>query len=151
MKKGILFICSGNYYRSRFAEEYFNYLAQQHNLEWLADSKGLSQNMPNPENPGPISANALEALIERNIEGKGIDRYPQPFIKADFKKYHRFIAMSEVEHRPMLESRFKEYLDKVEFFEVGDLPLEEPKAAMQKIAALVDEIVKEIIAEKKVA
>ena len=151
MKKGILFICSGNYYRSRFAEEYFNHLADKHNLEWVANSKGLSQNMPNPGNPGPISANTMEALWERNIKGKEIDRFPQPLEKADFKKYHRFIALSELEHRPMLEVRFREYLDRMEFFEVGDLPLEAPKPAMNKIAALVDGLVKEILAEKKVA
>ncbi len=41
MKK-ILFLCTGNYYRSRFAEKLFNNLATQKNLDWEADSRGLA-------------------------------------------------------------------------------------------------------------
>ncbi|HVJ67318.1 MAG TPA: hypothetical protein VM510_05000, partial [Caulifigura sp.] len=39
--KRVLFLCTGNYYRSRFSEELFNSLAKQHNLDWSADSAGL--------------------------------------------------------------------------------------------------------------
>ena len=38
----------------------------------------------------------------------------------------------------MLEERFKVYFDKIGFFEVGDLPLEEPKQAMDKLAILIE-------------
>jgi len=31
--KTALFLCSGNYYRSRYAEFYFNWLAPQHSLK----------------------------------------------------------------------------------------------------------------------
>ena len=42
MKK-ILFLCTGNYYRSRLAEELFNHLAIKNDLPWRAWSEGLGQ------------------------------------------------------------------------------------------------------------
>ena len=36
----VLFLCSGNYYRSRFAEIFFNWLAPQQGLNWRAESRG---------------------------------------------------------------------------------------------------------------
>ncbi|MSR59513.1 MAG: low molecular weight phosphatase family protein, partial [Planctomycetaceae bacterium] len=48
----VLFLCTGNYYRSRFAEVYFNWLAAQRGSVWRADSFGLALD---PNNPGPLS------------------------------------------------------------------------------------------------
>jgi len=39
--KQVLFLCSANYYRSRFAEYLFNWLAPQRGLLWRAESRGL--------------------------------------------------------------------------------------------------------------
>ena len=36
--KRVLFLCTGNYYRSRYAEELFNHLARGENLPWRASS-----------------------------------------------------------------------------------------------------------------
>ena len=140
----LLFLCSGNYYRSRFAEEYFNHLAEIKGLNWKAFSKGLSQNMPSPNNPGSISKHTIEALEQRKINGKDLKRYPRSMEENDFLKYDRIIALSEDEHRPMLEDQFRPHCQVVDFFEVGDLPLEEPKKAMDKISILVDALVKRI-------
>jgi len=83
MKKYNLFVCTGNYYRSRFAEEYFNHLAVKNNLYWEASSKGLSENMSNLNNLGQISEHTLEALTKRGIEGSATERYPQPLQNSD--------------------------------------------------------------------
>ena len=140
----ILFICSGNYYRSRFAEEYFNHLAEAKGLDWKAFSRGLSQNMPSPSNPGSISEHALKALNERKIHGKALSRLPMPIEDDDFIKNDKIIALSENEHRPMLEARFNQHSSKVDFFEVGDLPLEYPVEAMNKLALLIEALVDKI-------
>lgn len=149
MNRQVLFICTGNYYRSRFAEEYFNHLAQKKGLNWRAFSAGLSQNMPSLNNPGPISIHTIEALKERSVKGSGLQRYPRPMEKADFTRYDRIIAMSKLEHRPMLEARYLAQSSNVEYFEVGDLPLEEPKDAMNKIARLIEHMIKQLVAETK--
>lgn len=140
----LLFLCSGNYYRSRFAEEYFNHLAEAKGLNWKAFSRGLSQIMPSPNNPGPISQHTIEALEERKINGKDLTRFPMPIEENDFIKYDKIIALSENEHRPMLEARFNHHCDKIGFFEVGDLPLEHPIEAMNKLTLLVDALVGKI-------
>ena len=41
VRKTVLFLCSGNYYRSRFAEYYFQHLAIQSRIPWKAKSRGL--------------------------------------------------------------------------------------------------------------
>ena len=137
----ILFICTGNYYRSRFAEEYFNHLAETKHLPWKAYSRGLSMNMPNPDNPGPISMHAKQALLVRNITGKNMIRYPLAVQENDFYVYDKIIALSEKEHRPMLEARFNEHMHNINFFEVGDLPVEHPGDAMNKLGLLIEKLI----------
>ena len=141
MMNKVLFICTGNYYRSRFAEEYFNYKAKILQINWSAYSKGLSENMPSLNNPGSISVHTKEALTARKIEGKGLHRFPEPLIPEDLERYNTFIALSELEHKPMLEKRFPEFLPNIEYAEIGDLPVETPKEAITKIEKLVDDLI----------
>ena len=39
--KTVLFLSTGNYYRSRFAEILFNSIAPRYGLPWKAESRGL--------------------------------------------------------------------------------------------------------------
>ena len=39
--KTVVFVCTGNYYRSRFSEYLFNALAKKSGLQWRATSRGL--------------------------------------------------------------------------------------------------------------
>ena len=50
----VLFLCTGNYYRSRFAEVLFNHLARERGLRWRAESRGLDLAI-GVNNVGPIS------------------------------------------------------------------------------------------------
>ena len=58
----VLFLCTGNYYRSRFAEEYFNHLSLANGSPWRAESRGLAASFPRPRNPGTISPHVIDAL-----------------------------------------------------------------------------------------
>lgn len=140
----LLFLCTGNYYRSRFAEEYFNHKAKAQGIEWEAFSKGLSQNMPNLNNPGSVSKHTITALHERKITGKNLRRFPLQVKENDFEEYDKIIAISKDEHLPMLESQFNHINTNVTYFEVGDLPLEEPKSALNKLVKLIDELINSI-------
>ncbi len=41
-EKTVLFLCTGNYYRSRFAEVLINFVAGRMGLPWRALSRGLA-------------------------------------------------------------------------------------------------------------
>ena len=60
-RKTILFLCTGNYFRSRFAEIYFNSVAEKMGLAWRARSRGLALER-GAGNVGPMAAAALQAL-----------------------------------------------------------------------------------------
>ena len=64
--KTLLFLCTGNYYRSRYAEELFNHGAERIPLTWRAQSRGLAIER-GTNNVGPLSPFALEALKDRGL------------------------------------------------------------------------------------
>jgi protein-tyrosine phosphatase len=114
----VLFLCSGNYYRSRFAEVLFNWHARQRRLEWTADSRGLQLD---PLNPGPISRHTLSWLTSRGILCDSFARLPMPVADDDFTTAQRVIAVKEAEHRSMIESNFPQWRERVEYWHVHDL------------------------------
>ena len=72
----ILFLCTGNYYRSRYAEELFNYHAKNAGLDWRAFSRGLAER-GSPDNVGPMSPFALDALrAAQSCASDGVGTHP---------------------------------------------------------------------------
>jgi hypothetical protein len=67
--KTVLFLCTGNYYRSRFAEELFNDHAGRSGIDWIAHSRGLALER-GANNLGCISPFALRALKELEIAAR---------------------------------------------------------------------------------
>ena len=127
----ILFLCTGNYYRSRFAEELFNFLSSKASLDCRATSLGFT---PHPDfNPGPISRHALEALAARGISPRRPVRMPSAVQAHDFLNHEYVIALDETEHRPMMENLFPQFLSRVQFWQVQDLAWEPPERATARI------------------
>ncbi|WP_373529814.1 low molecular weight phosphatase family protein [Nostoc sp.] len=116
----ILFLCTGNYYRSRFAEHLFNWLATKQKLDWQADSRGLALER-GINNVGPISHYATEALAARLVKLPDDERFPQPANEQDFQLAARIIALDEFEHRPLMNERFPQWIDAVEYWLVHDI------------------------------
>lgn len=56
--KTVLFLCTGNYYRSRYAEVLFNSVVGKMNLPWMASSRGLALER-GVNNVGPMAALVL--------------------------------------------------------------------------------------------
>src|SRR5262249_30731026 len=71
----LLFLCTGNYYRSRFAELLFNAMAAHHALPWQAFSRGLALDR-GVNNIGPMSPFAIDALCTLGITSVGTERFP---------------------------------------------------------------------------
>ncbi len=118
----MLFLCTGNYYRSRFAEVFFNHLAPQHGLPWRAESRGLR---PSAGNVGPISQHTLAALKKLNVD-PGELRLPLLVTQADFDRVQHVVAVKEAEHRLLMNELFPHLTDKIEYWHVHDLDCSGP-------------------------
>lgn len=134
----ILFLCTGNYYRSRFAEEYFNHRADRLALPWEADSRALARDLAATGTQGPISTFAVTELQRRAIPIRGGARHPIGARPTDFEAAHRIIAVSRREHEPMLREHFPEVLERIQYFEIGDLDVEAPATAIARLTQAID-------------
>jgi protein-tyrosine phosphatase len=142
--KQILFLCTGNYYRSRYAEEIFNFYARSDGLAWRAFSRGLAEK-GSPDNVGPMSRFAREALNAKGIDSIGAMRDPRPCSLADFDEARLVVALKEAEHRPMIERRFPEIAIPITYWQVDDVEFVHPSVALK----MIDDHVGELIASLK--
>ena len=62
----LLLLCTGNYYRSRFAEILFNALATSTGLNWVVASRRLTTDRVSGK-VGPISAYVVRGLHGRPV------------------------------------------------------------------------------------
>lgn len=142
----LLFLCTGNYYRSRFAEEFFNHLAQEQGLGWSADSAGLARDFSAFRNPGPISVLAIAELRRRGLTPSSAGRFPRHAVPTDFTSFHKIVALSEAEHRPLMQAHFPEWETAIHYWEVGDIGVESAETALEKITRLTSALVRELTA-----
>jgi protein-tyrosine phosphatase len=143
--KTVLFLCSGNYYRSRFAEELFNALAERAGLDWRADSAGLAVDGGNG-NLGPISGNTIGELGRRQIRAKSPLRYPRHVREADLAGADRVIALNEREHRPMLAEQFLGWAARAEYWHIPDLGDAPPEESLGAVEREVERLIGDLLA-----
>ncbi len=118
----VLFLCTGNYYRSRYAEVLFNSVAGKMGLSWRASSRGLALER-GVNNVGPMAVAAVKALEARGLRAVAeFGRFPIQATVEDFEAAHWIVALKEAEHLPLLEERFPGWAEKVEFWHVDDGP-----------------------------
>jgi len=115
-----LFICTANFYRSRFCEHLFNHLAQQQQLDWNATSRAVMLEL-GVGNLGPISPYALHGMLVRRVPLPDTFRNSMQLTEEDLQSADQIIVLDEQEHRPFMELRFPAWVDKVTYWHVGDL------------------------------
>jgi protein-tyrosine-phosphatase len=121
-QRSILFLCTGNYYRSRFAEILFNSLAGRMGLPWRASSRGLALER-GVNNIGPMAVAAVQALEALAIRAaEDVARFPVQVTAEELERADRVVALKEAEHLPLLQERFPAWTEKVEFWHVDDAP-----------------------------
>ena len=139
----LLFICSANYYRSRFAELLFNHLAAQSHLDWKAESRGVAPEL-GLGNIGPISPHTIRGLQTRGVKLPGDIREPIPLTEEDLKQADLIVLLDEAEHRPYMQERFPVWADKVTYWHVADLHVATTEDALTvaeaEISALVERL-----------
>lgn len=143
MKK-ILFLCTGNYYRSRFAQHLFNHLASKQGLDWYADSRGLALEQ-GINNVGPISQYAVAALAVRLINLPDDERFPQQASEQDFCTSAKIIALDESEHQFLMKERFPKWADMIEYWLVHDIDKTSASEALGQIEKQLLQLVNHIL------
>lgn len=122
-KKTVLFLCTGNYYRSRFAEILFNHVAGKFGLPWKASSRGLALERGLAQASRPISVITTTALEGMGVRAKEeVARFPLSVTHDELNQADFIVALKDTEHRPLLQDRFPLSVEKVEFWEVDDDP-----------------------------
>lgn len=121
-QKTILFLCTGNYYRSRFAEALFVSVARRMGLPWHAFSRALALER-GVNNIGPMATAAIQALEAMGIrDADRCSRLPVQVTAEELEKADVIIALKHAEHFPLVQERFPAFTERVEFWHVDDAP-----------------------------
>lgn len=134
----VLFLCTGNYYRSRFAAIRFNHLAREQSLDWSASSRGLKIGWPG--NHGALSPHSEKRLCEMNIDFDDARHMPLQCRACDLADAGIVIALKEAEHRAMLAEKFAGWENRVTYWHVHDIDVAHPEKALAEIEQLVREL-----------
>uniref|UniRef100_UPI0040483793 arsenate reductase/protein-tyrosine-phosphatase family protein n=1 Tax=Roseivirga sp. TaxID=1964215 RepID=UPI0040483793 len=132
-KPEVLFICTGNYYRSRFCEMYYNHISQSKR----ADSKGLLADKGLTE--GPLSVHTIGFLKELNIPFD-LQRFPAQLEETHLLSTSIVIALCEREHRPLMEEQFPDWANKIIYWQVNDIDFTEPRLALPELKKMVEHL-----------
>ena len=135
MMPTVLFLCSGNYYRSRFAEAYFNHRAAELGLPHRAESRGFRLGA---NNFGPISPHAAAGLQQLGIALPSTVRFPAVVVEDELCAAARVIAVKETEHRPLMQQHFPALVEQVEYWQIDDIDCAEPAEALPHLLAKLD-------------
>jgi len=142
----LLFLCTGNYYRSRLAEELFNHYAEAAGLDWRADSAGLSDDFEGLKavNLHKMSTTTVAYLEKRGLPIQGRNRLPREITGEDLDRADRIIALDDEEHPPLVALRPWLHEAEIEYWDVRDLDRQTAGTATeaidQKVKALVDDL-----------
>jgi len=142
MESRVLFICTGNYYRSRFAEAVFNHHSEALGLPWRAFSRGLAIHLVPPQ--FVLSPHTHQHLSERNMDVRHTAPDRRQLSKADLAQAQVIIALKDEEHRPMIRKLFPDWEGRVVFWDVGDQPAVTPDDGLAAIERQVEELIDEL-------
>jgi protein-tyrosine phosphatase len=136
----VLFICTGNYYRSRFAEAVFNYNSEQRQIPWTAFSRGLAVHLVD----GHLSTYTTEALQTRQIELRHTGAGRIQLSEDDLLRSNHRIAMDRLEHFRMMMNQFPTWADQIDYWDVSDFPLRSSIHALPEIELKVIQLLEKV-------
>lgn len=133
MNNQVLFICTGNYYRSRFSEIYFNHL--------LGTDASFSRGFEvfKARNEGPISRHTSLYLDQLGIAYDS-GSFPKQLTADDLEKSGLIILLDKKEHLPMYSKYFPERKDDIVYWEFEDIQFQSPEDILPMIKNAVEEL-----------
>lgn len=138
----ILFLCNRNLCSSRVAEALFNQYATRQaqtkvSPNWQAESRGFAVET----HVGPfISPNAIDYLESQAIFLTA-PRPPLPVESVDLLWADVIVALHEKDHRPIIESQYPLWANRVEFWNVPDFHESNWGRSLAKLEANVLELI----------
>jgi protein-tyrosine phosphatase len=135
--QSVLFLCTGNFYRSRYAEAWFNFLAPRHGLYWRAESRGFRPHIEE----APLSPHAADRLTDAAVPRLLTRHAPERLLETDLAEATLVVALYESEHRPMMLDRFPHWVDRVRYWNVPDIDETAPPLALAKVEAEVEALI----------
>jgi protein-tyrosine phosphatase len=139
--KQVTFVCTGNYYRSRFAEALFNQKAHAANLNWHASSRGLNLV---PWQLG-ISHYTKEELLKRGVSKDFWSSTPKKLTRGDITASDCIILMDETEHRRVFEKNFPQSDDsKIQYWHIPDSGQLKPALACARMSTEIDQLLESL-------
>ena len=128
----VLFICTGNFYRSRHAEALFNWHALQKNLPARAFSRGLLTSIVADE-PTLLSVDTHTRLAKLGIPLELTGRAPTQLQIEDLERAHHVIALKKDEHYEMMRGAHPEWAERITYWQVHDIDCAEPEDVLPQI------------------
>jgi protein-tyrosine phosphatase len=136
----VLFVCTGNFYRSRFAEAIFKTHASSGDL--TASSRGLDTSKPRDTGLSPLVVDELKRL---KIPLDVVAGYPRQLKREDLDAADVVVLLDGREHVPMLQKQFPQVdMTKVRQWSVQDVPAMAASDAFAEITRQVDLLVAEL-------
>ena len=145
--KTVVFVCTGNYYRSRFCEYLFNALAKSQGLYWRATSRGLKSWMVGPHE-GSISEFTAYRLTAPDVPFDGA-RLPIQLAELDLEDADLVVALKRVEHYDMMVEQFPAWADRITYWHIDDLDCASADESLPICEARIKELVEKLMAEQK--
>ena len=125
----VLFVCTANIHRSRFAEEVFNHFSEKNNKGATAFSAGLRVG---DYNFRKIYHPALDNLEKFNILPKRAEELSVHIKNIDLDQFDRLICMDKNEHKPMIQSDSQLSAFKFEYWDITDMPKVDSNISLPK-------------------
>ncbi len=142
----VLFLCTGNYFRSRFSQALFQQLIEINPATGglQVDSAGLKVD-PSSGNVGPMAPEAISALQDRGVTVDPASlAEPKQVTEADLDAADEVVAVDEAAHPPMVQQQFPAWENRIRFWTVKDLGEEDgfdPIAQLEhRVQQLFDEL-----------
>ena len=132
----VLFIRSGNIYRSRYAEAYLNHVARSQGLSIQAKPRGLTVHIVEIG----TSPHVIERMKAMGISLSCMAPDKIALTEEDLREATIIIALKDEEHRPMLEQRFPSWADRIIYWDIGDVGEMTPQEALSKIEQHVSDL-----------
>lgn len=136
----VLFVCTGNYYRSRFAEALLNHHATAGQIPARAFSRGLAIHLAE----GDLSPYTAAALTARGIDVSHTGETRVCLKTKDLHCADTIIALDEIEHRPYMQTLFPDWAERVVYWNCRDVQWEASADCLAKIEVRVFEIIEQI-------